>query len=351
MKKHLITWTMCLSLVLTSTVSVAAAQVAYSTTPAAAAQNVVIPGAATQAVAAQTTEAQSAYAEGEALAIVREKEPPQVTGQAELLAEVGPKAVKAAMEEWNSSGAATAEVLVQRNRNLQIQEEDTFAIWSVTDRDKSTEQLIQDLYEDPNVIAAEPNYLTYATDEEEEADKEESSEEAGEAETAADSESSADEEPDSNDVNEGAAGTDESKHADTANHGSTSGEAATDTESAAVEEPDSEETGKKADLSPMQWYTGKEDVTDKESSSEKGSATYTTPLSPTGGYSLEVPGWQEGRTNKDAPANASGTICIMDTGIDTDHPDLKDVLYEFTPEQQAKYGCGKYGYKIGRAHV
>lgn len=344
MKKHLITWTMCLSLVLSSTVSVAAAQVAYTTTPAAAAQNAVIPGAATQAVAAQTTEAQSAYAEGEALAIVREKEPPQVTGQAELLAEVGPKAVKAAMEEWNNSGAAMAEVLVQRNRNLQIQEEDTFAIWSVTDRDKSTEQLIQDLYEDPNVIAAEPNYLTYATDEEEEADEEESSEEAGEAETAADSESSADEEPDSNDVNEGAAGTDESKHADTANHGSTSGEAATDTESAAAEEPDSEETGKKADLTLMQWYTGKEDVTDKKASSEKESATYTTPLSPTGGYSLEVPGWQEGRTNKDVPENASGTICIMDTGIDTDHPDLKDVLYEFTPEQQAKYGCGKYGF-------
>ena len=34
----------------------------------------------------------------------------------------------------------------------------------------------------------------------------------------------------------------------------------------------------------------------------------------------------------------------MDTGVDTDHPDLQGVLYEFTPEQQAKYGCGKYGF-------
>ena len=360
MKKHLITWTMCLSLVLSSTVSAAAAQVAYTTTPAAAARNAAIPGAAIQAAAQnaaipgtaakganaamQASAAPGTYADGEALAIVREKEPPQVTGQAELLAEVGPEAVKAAIEEWNNRGAAPAEALVQRNRNLQIQEEDTFVIWSVTDRDKSTEQLIQDLYEDPNVIAAEPNYLTYATDEEEEADEEESSEEAGEAETAADSESSADEEPDSNDVNEGAADTAEPNDTDASDHGSTSGEAATDTESAAVEEPDSEEPGTKADLSPMQWYADKGDATDQKASSEKESATYSTPLSPTDGYSLEVPGWQEGRTNKDAPANASGTICIMDTGIDTDHPDLKDVLYEFTPEQQARYGCGKYGY-------
>ena len=33
----------------------------------------------------------------------------------------------------------------------------------------------------------------------------------------------------------------------------------------------------------------------------------------------------------------------MDTGIDTDHPDLQGVLYEFTEEQQKKYGCGRYG--------
>ncbi|MDO5455921.1 MAG: S8 family serine peptidase, partial [Eubacteriales bacterium] len=86
------------------------------------------------------------------------------------------------------------------------------------------------------------------------------------------------------------------------------------------------------DLSAMQW-----DLADT-------SDIYTTPLSPTGGCSLEIPGWKEGRGDRNAPANASGTICIMDTGIDTDHPDLKGVLYEFTKEQQAKYGCGRYGY-------
>ena len=33
----------------------------------------------------------------------------------------------------------------------------------------------------------------------------------------------------------------------------------------------------------------------------------------------------------------------MDSGVDTNHPDLQGVLYEFTPEQQSRYGCGKYG--------
>ena len=86
------------------------------------------------------------------------------------------------------------------------------------------------------------------------------------------------------------------------------------------------------DLTDMQWYLA--DTSD----------SYTTPLSPTGGYNLNVPGWMEGRRDENAPANASGTICIMDTGIDTDHPDLQGVLYEFTAEQQAKYGCGQYGF-------
>ena len=87
-----------------------------------------------------------------------------------------------------------------------------------------------------------------------------------------------------------------------------------------------------SDLTPMQWYTG------------GSSSSHPTPLAPTGGYSLNVPGWSEGRTDANAPANASGTICICDTGIDVTHPDLQGVLFEFTPEQQAKYGCGRYGY-------
>lgn len=47
--------------------------------------------------------------------------------------------------------------------------------------------------------------------------------------------------------------------------------------------------------------------------------------------------------NENAPTNASGTICIIDNGIDVNHPDMADVLYTFSPAQQQKYGCGPHG--------
>lgn len=85
------------------------------------------------------------------------------------------------------------------------------------------------------------------------------------------------------------------------------------------------------DMTDAQWYLG--DTTHK----------YSTPYAPEPFYMLNVPGWIENRTNENAPANASGTVCIMDTGIDTSHPDLQNVMYHFTAEQQAKYHCGEYG--------
>ena len=92
-----------------------------------------------------------------------------------------------------------------------------------------------------------------------------------------------------------------------------------------------EETTDSGDLTALQW------------SLNESSEHYTTPLSPTSGYQLHVPGWQEGHVNETAEPNASGTVCIMDTGIDVTHPDLKNVLYEFSKAQQETYECGPYG--------
>ena len=212
---------------------------------------------------------QGTYKEGEAIAIVKDKEEPQIAGEMELLAEVGSKALNAAIEEWNESGYEAGNV-------------NTYSIWHVSDHNKTAQQIIQELYADPDVIAAEPNYVAYAEEEQPQGEKA------------------------SEDVKR-----------------------------------ETEENRGKKDLSSLQWYAA------SASSKISEKAVYTTPLSPEGGYNLEVPGWQEGLTGKNetaAPANAGGTICVMDTGIDTDHPDLQGVLYEFTPEQQARYGCGKYGY-------
>ena len=305
MKKAFIAGITCISIILTSLGAVCAAG-SVEAVAASAASEITLQGE---------------YKEGEAIAIVKDKEKPQVSGEIEFLAEVGPEAVNAAIGEWSGSGYETGREFMLRNEEAQ-----TYSIWYVSDHNKTAHQIIQELYTDPEVIAAEPNYVAYAEEQGEKPQEEKASE----------------------DVNK-----------------------------------ETTENNGKADLSPMQWYAA------AEPKGTADSAVYTTPLSPEGGYNLEVPGWLEGHTGKGitsaaaaeatgaaanatedtakaaedaagtgaaakaaapeadttaAPTNASGTICVMDTGVDTDHPDLQGVLYEFTPEQQARYGCGKYGY-------
>ena len=241
------------------------------------------------------------YTEGEAVAVVRGSAGPAVSGDAELLLSLGAASVEGAIETEKKNGLLSAELAGQR---LKDGEESDFSVWKVRDSGKTAEELLVELYADPDVISAEPNYMAYAAEEEES----ESAEAAQEGEIGEPAEETA---------------------AEDASRGAT-----TDSENAPSEETSGpqEKVPSGGDLSEMQWYLA--DTSD----------LYTTPLSPTGGYSLGVPGWKEGRRDVNAPANSSGTICIMDDGFDTEHPDLKDVLYEFTPEQQAKYGCGKYGY-------
>lgn len=81
------------------------------------------------------------------------------------------------------------------------------------------------------------------------------------------------------------------------------------------------------DLSANQWYITSENA--------KG---FKTPNAPEGNArTINIPGWNG------TADNASGTVAVMDTGIDVNHPDLKDSIYTFSEEQQKKYGCGPYG--------
>ena len=270
MRKTVIALAMCVTLAFSSQNTAFA--VSQTTTPASSA------------------DVQKSYVEGEALAIAKGDAQLKGPGKVERIAQVSSSALQDALEDWNGSGsgAAVTNTALTKNSGRQFEENETFTIWSISDRNQTTEEILRELRTDPDVIAAEPNYIAYAANEEEAEAEPEEAVEAAEAET---------EEP---------------------------------------EADNTESTVSRGDLSPMQWSNG--------SPGSEAPAIYTTPLSPTAGYSLEVPGWQEGRTNPNATANAGGTICIMDTGVDTDHPDLQGVLYEFTPEQQVKYGCGKYGY-------
>ena len=258
--------------------------------------------------------AQREYIQGKAIAIVKGKKGPDTEGEAELISEVSPEAVSSAVNELEAGGAEAAVFASQR---LQTAGTEAFSIWQISDDGRTTEQILRDLFEDPYVIIAEPEYMAYA------AEEPETAEAAGAGDSASSETAAAAEE----DGNASQAGTAEAAAAEAPQSGGTSSPA----ETASPEEPAGPEVPGPGDLSAMQWYLA--DTSD----------IYTTPLSPTGGYSLGVAGWREGRRNEKAPENAGGTICIMDTGIDTDHPDLQGVLYEFTEEQQKKYGCGRYG--------
>ena len=57
-------------------------------------------------------------------------------------------------------------------------------------------------------------------------------------------------------------------------------------------------------------------------------------------YGMQVPGWNSGSGNmKDEVI-----VAVVDGFVDYTHPDLKDVIYEFSEDEQQALGCGKYGY-------
>ena len=56
--------------------------------------------------------------------------------------------------------------------------------------------------------------------------------------------------------------------------------------------------------------------------------------------SINVPDFGPTGSNMDKPV----TVALLDTGVYYQHPDLQNVLYHFTPEQQEALGCWEWGY-------
>ena len=83
------------------------------------------------------------------------------------------------------------------------------------------------------------------------------------------------------------------------------------------------------DLTFMQWGNWSNDQ------------TIRTP-GMTANPSINVPGF--GAVGQDGNMDKPVTVALLDTAIYYEHPDLKNVLYQFTPEQQAELGCWKWGY-------
>ena len=173
------------------------------------------------------------------------------------------EAVAVVTGEWDSGSYKTET----------ISKVETGIIKRIVDKDRTTGQILKSLYQDPEVIFAEPNYICEAP------------EEVG----------------------------------NKANRKSIT------------------KTDKAADISTMPGNTG--DMTGSQwFVNDKTASEILTPVANKGlGLHMGIPGWNG------TADNASGTVAIIDTGLDCDHPDLKDSLYTFTSEQQQKYGCGPHG--------
>ena len=106
------------------------------------------------------------FSEGEAIAIIRGSTEPAVSENSELLMHLSSDAVKSAIETEIRNDSPSAGLARQRmEEDQQLMQEDEFSIWLVSDPGKTTKELLEELYEDPNVVSAEPNYLAYAAEE------------------------------------------------------------------------------------------------------------------------------------------------------------------------------------------
>ncbi len=209
------------------------------------------------------------YEEGEAIAVICGGADAVSAEHAVVLGELERDDILPSLAGETENGDPYADEV---SRRLASTEEDVFQVVLLDGSGSSTEELLQELYADPRVIMAEPNYLAEGTM----------------AESWA--------------------------------------ESAAELPSGSV----STEQTVTGDLSFMQWYA--------DSSVSESYATPAAPLHT--GYAVNAPGWNG------SEENAGGTVCIMDTGLDTTHPDLADVLYTFSEEQQKQYGCGPHGINV-----
>lgn len=234
------------------------------------------------------------YAKGEAVVVVNQAARDLLPGDCVPLAKAGRRDIVQALAGKEDGGQDYSSIVSGRLKDVENRFQDSFQIFLVRDGEMTTGDLLEQLYEIPGVIMAEPNYF------------------AGKNET------------DGQNGNDGEKGSDGEygKEQESVSDGSRM-QAGSEDAPAAIGES-------QGDLTPFQWYmTG-----------DSGSV-FSTPAAPDhAGYGLNVPGWNG------EEENASGTVCIMDTGVDTTHPDLEEVFYTFSPEQQEKYNCGPHGVNV-----
>ena len=240
---------------------------------------------------------------------------------------------------------ATGEPLVAPSGLAAQAEDEEVQIVLVHADGTSTEELLRELLADPRVLSAEPNYLMGF---------DEDGSDPADADSAADVDNTSDETP--------ADPADQSRNdvTDMQADSSTSGDEASD-DSPAVSTNDASEnatstplatsadipstTAQNASTLPAQTaspYNASPDLTAYQWFSQGAEAATPQNINESN-PGVHAPNW-----NVPGTTNATGVVAILDSGIDYTHPDLANVMYRFTPEQQAELGCGEFGYAPAR---
>ena len=263
------------------------------------------------------------YADGEAIVVAEKGFDPAkaVKGDSEKLAEAAGESLSLAADAARGTDNETHEVMAER---ADASNASKYTVSIVRSDRLGTAELIEKLYTNPKVISAEPNYLTqtaeaYAVEGEDKgASGEESAEGAGSPQEDAEGEGSS--------QGDTEAAKDE--------------EAAPENETVKLTAPKLRtnqsypEFGKHdpevGDLSSAQWYLG------------DGGGSNTLEGDGAQGVGMDLPGYN-GDGGGSPNSSPDATIAVVDSGMDVTHPDLEDQFYTFSPEQQAKYGCGEHG--------
>ena len=309
------------------------------------------------------------YVEGEVIAAIlteglQTEDESDAPYEVTELISVDPYAVQQAVEDEEAQGSAkNSAYSIKVTTSLS----DSINLCVVSSDTMSTEELLRMLADDPNVVFAEPNYLLdmdsedFSSDpipEDEEA-PEGSESEPGEQETPEEGEKTPDEEevpegevsePEEQEVSEGGEGELEDDEAQ--KNGEATSEEQEDTEADELlteEEEDTEDDestdeedeepqirageqpadGPLSDLTPLQWGNW----TTSQTTRAVGMASNP---------SINVPGF--GSVGRDGNMDKQIVVALLDTGVYNEHPDLENVVYHFTPEQQEALGCWEWGF-------
>ncbi len=241
-------------------------------------------------------------------------------------------AVAAADAAADEAAAATAD----NEADAASDDDSAVRIVAVKRDDMSTRELLEALAEDPRVICAEPNYVSYV--------------DASDGSAATDDAHASQAESAIVEVLTGIAGLSGTTRSDAvANKAASESDTASAASSAGVDASAALATGEAStavDESAEAFKPGDSTVASLEQIGDitsyqwaNSGASCTTVMTGTrlAGFSANVPDWNTSSTN------AAGVVAIVDTGIDYTHPDLEGVMYDMTSHMD-KVGGGKYGY-------